>query len=347
MWTSVARAENYVVIVVPSGDNIDYSTFENRLRFELIAAGYATITATLPAPIDAATLPAIAARFSTNVAVSLSILDGIVYGFVSITDPIAHKNTIRAVPGYPIGEQTPGVFAVRATDVLHGAMLELNYVRSAPQIQRGGEPAKSQRLVTPAPKQAEVTGRAPARASPLKAVPASKSANQRERWGVYLGGTLNGGVRSMPMAPGGEIGFYRQERYWGASAEASVYVPVSAAFSDTRITVGQWMIGGALQLYQPIGRVVTVFESVGSGIYDLQISASSPRQENDRKPSYAVGYSSTGAGLISNLNDRTALALRLRMVVPWRTADFIVKDEVAARLAFPIVLVDFGLRIAF
>ena len=345
---SVVRAENFVLIIVPSGDGIDYSSYENRLRSELIAAGFATVTESLPAPIDSASVSENAARFSTNIAISISISDGIVFGYVSINDTGTHRTMVRPVPGYPIGDQAPSVFAVRATDVLHGAMLELSNAPNASRSKTPPQVPPTQAKLPAVAKSAErSTNPQQHPETPINTKLRPKSMNQTGRWGVELGPVLNYGIQSMPMASGGEISLFRQERSFGVSAECSAYLPVTSSLSNAKITVSQWMIGGSVQLFQRIGRDFTFLESAGLGGYVLAINAASPNVGNDRNPSIATGYSSLGAGLMSNLNDRVALALRIRVVLPWRLADILVRDEIVAQQAVPMVLGDLGLRVAF
>jgi len=349
---NVVRAEDFVLIVIPSGDNIDYSSFENRLRAELAAAGYATITATLPAPIDSAALPAQASRFSTNICVSLSVSDRIVVGFVSVADPASARSVIRPVPGYPIGEQAPSVFAVRATDVLHGVLLELNYT---PKLSQKLPQAVPERPVVTASRQAAPTrSTLPPVVSPrryTKPEPGREPGASAGRWGVSLDVAFNGGGRAIPTAPGAEVGVFWQERYWGLSAEGSAYLPAVVNVGSSSIKITQWLVGADFQLFQPLGSAFRVFESLGGGAYGVSLSGESPIEAIERNRSDVLAYLGAGSGLVSDFNERTALALRLRVLAPLSVADVIVRDpsgeRTVAQLRFPIVLGDLGLRVTF
>ncbi len=357
-------SENIVVVVVPTGDNVDYSPFENRLRSELTAAGHSTVTATLPAPIESSDLPTHARRLGSDICISISISDGMVVGFVSVADPASEKIVVRSIPGYPAGEQAPSIFAVRATDVLHGVLLELNYVPNAPQkpntaqedkphINRSAKPAGERKAENPAAEVkhepiAEQRGDAP----PARPLPPNKGPSTSRHWGVSVGAGLNAAGHSLPLASGGEISVFRQERDWGASVEASAYLPVDASSHGAEIAVNQWLVGASFHLYQPLSSAFKVFESFGSGLYGLSFSGlSTNNQGTGHNVRYVVGYSNLGLGILSEFNERTALALRFRILAPWRVGDVIVRDpfgdNTVAQLKFPVMLGDLGLRVTF
>ena len=155
----------------------------------------------------------------------------------------------------------------------------------------------------------------------------------------------------MPIAPGGEVGLFRQERYWGLSAEGSAYLPVEIAFGNSSITINQWHVGAHFQLFQPLGSSFRLFESLGGGAYGVSLSGENPSEAMERKPSAVLAYLGAGSGLISDFNERTALSLRLRVLAPLGVADVIVRDasgeKTVAQLRFPIVLGDLGLRVTF
>ena len=349
---SIAHAENVVLIVVPTGENLDYTPFENRLRSELVAAGFPTVTATIPGPIDAASLPSHAARLSTNIAISISISGDIVFGYVSISGTPNGRGTVRAVPGYPIGEQAPSVFAVRATDVLHGALLELSHApNAAPSTPPLSTPT---RQTSPREDTRQPQSKAPSSASAARLAGDAPAIKGRPRtphlhgnWGVTIASTFIASLRSMPVAPGAELGFYRQERLWGASLDAALYLPVSAMSSSAEIEASQWRVGGALQLLQPIGASITAVEFLAAGVHGFDIEGTSANPANDRHPYATTAYTGLGVGLIAGLRDRTGVFGKVSVVAPWREVDIVVSDRVAARLAFPIAFCDLGLRLAF
>lgn len=128
---SLAHAESPVLILVSSGDDPNYAIFENRLRSELLAAGFSVETASVSEPLNSVGLAMNAVRYSASRAISITISNEMVFGLVYIANSGNGPALIRAVPGYPVGEQAPSVFAVKATDVLHGALLELAHSANA------------------------------------------------------------------------------------------------------------------------------------------------------------------------------------------------------------------------
>jgi hypothetical protein len=347
---SAARAESLVLIVIPTNDNIDYTPFENRLRSELTAAGFATLTDAEPEPVDAAALSARATSLSASMAVSIRISDGMVSGYVSIVG--LGKDIVRPVLGYPIGEQAPSVFAVRATDVLHGALLELDHTAnsvSPPEPDR--TPSESHRVTGQTQASNQHKPDMPRATTRPDSSVESKSPPNKDgpssSWGITMGSALGGGTHSVPLAPGGELGIYRQQKRWGASLEGLVFLPVKSVRLTDEARIGQWMVGGSIQLFQPLLGNLTLFESVAIGLYRLDVSGVSKNPQNERQPSSTFGYTGLGLGAISALNDETGLALRLTVVGPWRNTDIVIRDGVVASVAFPVLIGDLSLRLAF
>ena len=348
----LALAENPVLILVPASDDPEYAVVESRLRSELSAAGFSPAAATVSQPLDTASLPANAARFSAPMAISITISNDTVFGLVYIANSGNGQPLIRAVPGYPVGEQAPSVFAVKATDVLHGALLELAHVNTFSESQ--SESTSS------APKLPPREAQAPTRVQPATSAsrqPADSQAvgpgrtvtrRQETSWGVALGIKSNGGTRALPFTPGAELGIYRQQRHWGASIGGSTFLPLTFTRAAGQARLSQWMLGASFQLFQPLPRTAfTVYESLGSGIYRLDVNGTGTRPQNSRQSSSTFGYTSLGLGLIVALGDRTGLALGFGVLLPWKQADIVIQDEVVAGLSFPMLLGDLGLRLAF
>ena len=357
--TALARAESLVLIVVPSGGNLDYTSFENRLRSELVAAGFQTLTETVAGSVNQAVLLESAARFSATLAISISISESMVSGYVYIASSGDGPDVIRAVPEYPVGEQAPSVFAVKATDVLHGALLELQHSGSPPAAPAGDKkpaPQESKPERTEVPAGAQSASEAKPRNGQLPFSNDSQPIGhpQPEHWGVELNAALNSGLHSLPIALGSELSFYRKSKYWGASLEGSVYLPATVSRSrwQAEAQLTQMALGGSVQLFQPLGNTITLFESVGSGVWHLGVrGATNVRGTStlnltgyQRSSTYAYTY--LGLGLLAAISDRTSLALRFNVLAPWKQTDIVIHDEVVASVAIPALIGDLGLRLA-
>src|ERR1039458_8385319 len=153
----VALAETVVFIMVPAEKSQDYGAYASRLHSELTAAGFAAVTTQSSSSLDPAMVAADAERFSSPISVSITISQGMVSGFVWIADLQKGGGTLRPVPEYPIGDDAPSVFAVKATDMLQGLLVELGYrakrpdsheSEASPAEPTGKPPAPSQLLFT-------------------------------------------------------------------------------------------------------------------------------------------------------------------------------------------------------
>lgn len=157
-----------------------------------------------------------------------------------------------------------------------------------------------------------------------------------------------GRIHALPLAPGAELGIYRQQGHWGTSIEGSAYLPLTFTRAAGQASLSQWMLGASVQLFQPwLGTAFTVYESLGSGIYRLGVSGTATPPQNSRQSSSTFGYTSLGLGLIATLGDRTGLAFRFSVLAPWKQIDTVIQDEVVASLSFPSFVCDLGLRWAF
>jgi len=349
----LAHAAKPVLILVPVSDDPNYATIENRLRSELSAAGFSPETATVSEPLDSASLPATAARFSAPMAITITVSNETVFGLVYIANSGDGPPLVRAVPGHHVGEQAPSIFAVQAADVLHGALLELAHsgnASSAVEPERPSvatqPPAREARALT----QVQPTPSADKQRSDAAVVSErrSSSSTKEGNWGATLGATLSGSVRAQPFAPGGELGFYRQQRPWGASVEGSMFVPVTFTRSAGQARLSQWRLGASVQLLQPLpGTSVAVYESLGSGISQSHVEGAGTLPQNSRQSSSTFGYTSLGLGLIVPLGDRNGLSFRFNVLAPWKQADIVIQNEVVASLAFPTFTGDLGLRLGF
>ena len=137
----------------------------------MLAAGFQTLTETVAGPIDQAVLSESAARLSAGLAVSISISQSTVSGYVFIANSSGGADVIRVVPEYGVGEEAPSVFAVKATDVLHGALLELHLrgnLAAAPAENKKRPQRESKPQRTESPADTRSTSGAKATQVPLK-----------------------------------------------------------------------------------------------------------------------------------------------------------------------------------
>ena len=152
----------------------------------------------------------------------------------------------------------------------------------------------------------------------------------------------------MPTALGSELSIYRKNKYWGASLEGSVYLPVTVNRTQwqAEAQLTQFAFGGSLQFFQPMGSTMTLFESVGSGGWHLGVKGRTAQPLPPREASSIYAYTYVGLGLMAALSDRTALAFRFSVLAPWQQTDIVIRGEVVASAAIPAVIGDLGLRLA-
>jgi hypothetical protein len=123
-----------IVIVLPARPSKEYEALVPRLRSELMAAGFDVRTVHTVEPPSAFVLQQVAEREASSAALSMTVSSGSVSGLVWMRDAKRLRSLERVVPAEALSSDTPAVFAIRATDVLHGGLLELGYPRPKPAV---------------------------------------------------------------------------------------------------------------------------------------------------------------------------------------------------------------------
>ncbi|HEY5957045.1 MAG TPA: hypothetical protein VIV60_10850, partial [Polyangiaceae bacterium] len=289
MLARVSRAETSVVIVVPHPGNNEAHAFEHRLRSELFAAGFQPISVEVTTEITPQAIRNAAVRLMSHAAVTLTVHDGIVSGLVWIEGRGKSEDSWRPVAEYPVSEQAPGVFAVRATDVLHGGLLELGYVGTAPSAAEPpavAMPPSSER--EPPAKSNPANPKTPGKGAPKTAeersdtrgggampktslgAPAKSTQRVMDRlpWHFNVSATLAEHVLNFPTSIGlTAMATRRIHDEWNLGAALAYFAPVTASADAGRANIAQAYLGPRLEWYKPIGNDVNAFGYGETGIH--------------------------------------------------------------------------------
>ena len=339
--------------MVPAEKSQDYSAYESRLHSELTAAGYAAATVQIPSSADPTTVAVNAERFSSPIAVSITISRAMVSGFVWIADLQKGGGTLRPVPEYPIGEEAPSVFAVKATDVLHGLLLELGYRANRPVLHESeaspDATAANQTIplqsVAPQPERVVKPSSNQAREVPNPAISVRKE--NSNTWQITAATSV---MQRWPLySPnlGGKLGVLRRWGPWGLGVEGFGFVPNTLTSGSSQAQVRQFLAGATVQFYQPITPAFSILESAGSGLYGVYVSGEDAVAPKNKQPHLLIGYSSVGLGITWMPAAKVGLTMRTILLVPWALVDVRIGSEVAPRVVAPTALGELGVQLAF
>ncbi len=334
------QAGSTVLIIVPESDGYDYHAFESRLRAELIAEGFAVATAGVTTAPNPTTIADSAERWSTPIAVSISLSQDAVYGYVWVADLKKGGGTLRPVPAYPLSTQPSEIFAVKATDVLQGLLLELGYRKPEPTAAR--EPPEPPPEQTAPPPNAATRSRA----EPV-VVPVKPSVAAKEPRTFYASAALALAERphSYPLSAGGRVSIVRRLRRWRLGIEGLLFAPIIVTDDVRRASLSQFQAGAVVQRYQPIARELSLYGAVAGGIYGAHLTGTTSPIERR----VVVGYNSAGLGLEWAPGSSLSLDLGTSLVVPWPAVDVRLERGGAsvAKVAAPLFLEHLGVQIAW
>ena len=352
-----AWAELVVVLVLPAESREDYEPFATRLRSELVAAGFGVRTVRASEPPSASLLEQVAERERGAAAVAVTLSPTAVSGLVWMRDAKAERSLERAVPPEALSGDSPAVFAIRATDVLHGGLLELGYPRPRPPD--ATEPMPSASASSSAPALAPSAAPPPPEPKPVRPAPPvtahPKPAPERT-WGVGAGTSLlwgpgpGGGVSGLPWAVAPSLAV---EKRWsdGLAIDLRVVAPAvrSLDTGPDRSTIDQelGLLGGAWRV--PLATAVTLSLDAGGGVYRLGVRGKGrppTLTDTGRRGQYNAEWSAClfgGAGLALGLGERFSLRLNADAVVPTRRVEVVFVDQAVASSGSPILAVGLGL----
>jgi hypothetical protein len=364
-WARLSHAQTPVVIVVPHVSTTDYESFEHRLRSELVAAGFQPIAAEVLVDVTPQTLQVQATRLTSSAAISISIHDKVVSGLVWIRARGTDADLLRAVPAYPLNAQAPTVFAVRATDVLHGGLLELGYSGTTPDGFVGGfvppAPAPHSKASSTPTKPADAPAATHDAATPLdekptptdkthSAPPEAKPEQEKASNTWFFRGTASLEVPFLEFPT--NLGFgpsvmRRLHAHWNIGLAGSVFLPAVGKTEQGRANITQTYVGARLDYLQLPARPLTLFAFVETGAHAILVTSEtrSPNLAHSRQS--FTGYSTVGVGATWAVNGTVALLIETGLLLPWRRADVVVARTTVASAAGPAMLFNAGVQLGF
>jgi hypothetical protein len=368
-----------VLIVVQGGGSSDLNACEQRLRSELLAEGYQPTTVQVTSEPNASVLVDTAKRLSSPAAIAVSIRDNTVSGLVWMVAPKKSGGLLRAVTAYPLNEQAPAIFAISATDVLHGGLLELGYVQETSKtVATASSPTLSPNdFVSPASSSTTTSGSdettnestattdtvpnktiavPPATATVDSVIPTTahddgskaKDHGRKHVWQLSLGADAGIALSDMPIAFIPHLTFTRRlARNFALGLSGHVALPVTLDGKRGKADVNQIMVGPWLEYRQTLNARLSLFEFFETGFYYVTVHgrASPPLRTFD---SYAsTVYQQAGAGINWSTTTDFVLWLNAGFFVPWQSRKVIIVDETVTKIATPTVLLGAGMAMRF
>jgi hypothetical protein len=356
--TGIAQAQTSVVVVVPHVDTNDYESFEHRLRSELVAEGFEPVSVEVPGEVDAQTLQRNANRFMSPAAISISIHARVVSGLVWIRARGKSDDSLRSVPDYPLGEQASAVFAVRATDVLHGGLLELGYIGVAPEPAEPPAPKANDTSTsklddsnaTPAASKPEPPE--PPRPPVARTAPPAPLVREQAplAWRATAMGTLGSHFLDFPSNLGLSLSVMRRlNQYFSFGIAGTLFAPVVIRTEPDqgRAYITQAFVGPRLQCLQPLTEAFTLFEYLESGPHAIVVSGEAVRPNISNSDQSFTIYSSLGLGASWTPNQMLGVIAQAGILAPWRRTDVVILNTAIAEAAGPALLFSGGLQLAF
>jgi hypothetical protein len=358
--TRTSQAQIPVVIVVPHDGAPEYDAYEHRLRSELIAAGLQPVSVVVAAEADAQMLKAQARQLMSPAGISLSIHDKVVSGLVWIRARGPSGDSLRPVPDYPLGEQTPTVFAVRATDVLHGGLLELGYLGTTPEapvVQLGPTnappPVASATEATAPSTTSTASAATPKPPTSTQTEPATRRSEPGEierPWQFRGMLTLSKSFAGYPSNVGLTwSGTRRLHERWRLGLLGTYFAPVVARTSpdEGRAYITQVFIGARLECLQSLAETVTLLEYLESGPHAILVSSEAVSPNRQQSGQSYTGYSNIGLGVSWMVSSAVSFAGQTGLLLPWKPADVVVVQTVVAEAARPTLLLSAGIQLSY
>jgi hypothetical protein len=369
----LSQAQQTVVVVVPHTGIVDYDVFEHRLRSELIAAGFQPISLEVQVEVDPKILKRSASRLASPAAISISIHDGTVSGLVWLKGSDPSSDSVRPVPACALTDQAPSVFAVRATDILHGGLLELGYVSPSASATAGenepSSPPAEPGAARPSPQPANSAGAIPPEPPPTSPARVKQSAPQKpplppsskpvswgpspasKDWRLAAMGTLGAHFVNSPTSFGVSISAIRRVYGdFGIGLRGTYFAGVeekTPRFPNDTATVTEAHLGARAEYLQRASETIFLFEFLETGAHGVFVSgnANSVNARGGSGYSYS-GYSGGGLGAIWWQNSILGLMFETGLVYPWKPADVLVGGETVLKAAQPTLMFNLGVELA-
>jgi hypothetical protein len=352
---ATSLGQTTVLIVVQRSAMSSIGVCEQRLRAELTAEGYLPTTVQVNEEPNPAVLVDTAKRLSSPAAISIVSRGGTVSGLVWMLDPKRSGGLLRAVAEHPMNNQAPVVFAVSATNVLHGGLLELGYIQEPAAI----SPGASDKTATP-PSGTAATASDPASARPptpppFKPVAAgrveprpSAAPSSRNAWTLTVGATAKVPFVNAPPALSPELVVSRRlSSSLSTGLVGRIALPVTAEGRRASASVLEIAVGPVIEFRQSLLRSWILFEFLETGLVYAKASgqAASPLESHDAY--FYTLYHHGGVGLGWSLTADFTLWARGGLQLAWKKGEVVVVDENVATLSGPSTLLGGGMSLGF
>ena len=373
VWLMVAlicpRAIAGPPVLLVLQDNIendaDYSPYENRLRAELTADGYSVSTTWTRNAGEPGLQNLSGEPFSSPIVIAISLLEQKVTGYVWVAHPTKGGGMLRPIPPQPRSEPAAAIFAVKATEVLRGILLELEYKSQTGPVEVSPI-GKSQPPTPTQPDRSSPTRKAPklddtARPNstkssvgrqPLNPPPGATPPRQLRNWCAEAGPSVMQGMHNSPIAAGALLGFARRWTNWELALQFFDFVPNSLSLEERwpgsrSIKIQQWQLGPALRHYHAIAPEVSIFEGIDMGLQSVHFSGTDRNDPSlDGSGHALVGYAAGGLGLQWMPNVAFGITLGSNLVFTMKDVDIKESSQgpALAQVAAPLFRQHLGVR---
>jgi hypothetical protein len=281
-------------------------------------------------------------------------------------DERAERVLVRRVPEERRSVDSPAVFAIRATDLLHGGLLQLGYRRPQPPgtassgSAQGGPAAAAE---TPA----KTVPTAPRKPRKLETGGSSSSgpAPPEAAWQVMAGASSlwgpGGDSEALPWMLSPSLGFeWRPLPSWALELRVAAPALGTAGSSTQAVSIDQELVLLGAGWRGRLGSLLHVAVSAGPAMYRLGVRGEwrAPIPPDDRRPGgpppagpsapavpyydvsnvYWYGCAYGGAGLELHLESRLAVRVLGDLVVPMKRAEIRLPNRQRLQSGVPILV---------
>jgi hypothetical protein len=374
LFAQPAWAELRVVLVVPEAARDADAQIATRLQAELTAAGFDVRTVPSTAAPSILLLKTLAEREAGTAAVAIVSSPNSVSGIVWMRDERAERVLVRRVPEERRSRDSPSVFAIRATDLLHGGLLQLGYPRPQPPSTVSGEATDGEPASTLPPETPVATAPTPSRETHEADAQLNASRSDRSAtgptWEILAGASSlwgpGGDAEALPWMFSPSVGLeWRPLESW--ALELRVIAPAlgTAGSSTEAANVDQELalLGAGWRGHW--GSLVHVAASAGPALYRLGVRGQRriPLPPNAGRPVgpppsgrpaplassysdvYWFGCAYGGVGLELDLESRIAVRVLGDLVVLTRRAEIGLTNQQTLQSGVPILVGTLGLAL--
>jgi len=357
LFSQLAWGHTSVLIVIQHDNSQELDSCEQRLRAELSADGYTPTTVQVEQEPNATVLVDTAKRLASSAAISIVLSEGSVSGLVWMVDPKRPGGLLRAVAELPVNDQASVVFAVTATDVLHGGLLELGYVQDDPKVApalpdpvRMPEPAAPGAPELPGPTPGPTLSDLPR--TPLPSPPSHPARDAQTEptpnFQAMVSANRLFAIRGLP--PSTEIDLAVTRRlgiHWALGLHGGFVLPVELKTSRASASASQFLVGSRLEYWQQMGRWWSSFTFVETGLCYETVHGSSSTSVTGHDRSAFTIYHQLGGGVSLHASRDFGIWLGASVLLPYQPSNIVILEKTVGRIASPSVLLGGGLLARF